>query len=128
MSGLLQGMKDNVGKILTFITGLAKEVLKTIMNALGAASPSTKFAEIGKFMMEGLAIGIAKNVDLPQIALDAAATRMMSAESGVARIGASGNQVDRSFNPTINANYSQMQSPGSIMSDLALVAMVEGAV
>lgn len=126
MDGLLRGLKENTGKILLFITKLAKKVLDAIMKALGVASPSTEFAKIGKFMMEGLAMGIQKSVNLPQIALDAAATRMISAENGIARNVAGGN-IDKSFNPTINANYSQIQSPNSIVTDIALMAMLEAA-
>ncbi len=127
MDGLLRGLKENTGQILLFITSLAKKVLDAIMKALGVSSPSTEFAEIGKFMMEGLAMGIRENVSLPQIALDAAATRMIGAENGIASTVASGGNIDRSFNPTINANYSQSQAPGSIASDMALIAMLQAA-
>ncbi len=127
MKGLLKGLKDNVGKILTFIRNLANQILDEILAAFGISSPSMAFQSIGKNLMDGLARGIQKNADLPQIALDAAATRMMSAENGIASTSTAGGNTDRSFNPTINANYSQIQSPNSIVTDMSLVAMLEAA-
>ncbi len=127
MNGLLQGLKANVNKILKFIRNLANQILAEILAAFKITSPSAVFQDVGKNLMDGLALGIRKNADLPQIALDAAATRMMSAENGIANTAASGSNIDRSFNPTINANYSQIQSPNSIVTDMSLIAMLEAA-
>lgn len=127
MDGVLAGLKANIGKITAFITSLAKKILAKLKAALGIESPSTEFANIGKQLMEGLAVGISKNVSLPQVALDAAATRVMSAGGRIADRGMMSSNVDRSFNPTVNANYINTQSPSSIASDLALMAMLEAA-
>ena len=127
IAGLLAGLKKNAGQILTFITDLALQALDAIKKALGISSKSTVFMNIGRNMMLGLAAGIAQNANLPQIALNSAATRMISAENGIASSGAISNSIDRSFNPTINANYLTPQPTDSIATSLALVAMLEGA-
>lgn len=89
--GFLRGLWDtlvNIGK--NIIEGIAAGILSAasaIWNALknavegawnkikellGISSPSRVYAEIGKQMMAGLAVGITRNTELPQQALNAA--------------------------------------------------------
>lgn len=127
MDGLLEGLKRNVGKILAFIARLAKRVLDTIKSALGATSPSKEFMDVGEDLMLGLAKGIDMSSKLPQIALDSTAARMISAGGQIANAGAGNGNIDRSFNPTVNANFATPESPADISTTLALMAMLEGA-
>ena len=77
--------------------------------------------------MQSLAKGIDMNSKLPQIALDASATRMITAGGQIANAGATNGNIDRSFNPTVNANFATSESPADISTTLALMAMLEGA-
>lgn len=125
MNGLLQGLKDNVNKVLDFIKDLATGILDTILGVFNITSPSKVFWDIGANLMKGLALGIDENADIPQIALDASAARMIAAEqramSGSSM--ASTSNTDRSM--TINANYTKEQAPNTIADDMALFAMLE---
>ncbi len=127
MDGILQGLQDNVKSVINFITDLAEGIIDAILSVFNMSSPSKVFADIGANLMLGLAEGIAQDADLPQIALDAAAAQIMNAGDGIANPNGAGGNTDNSHTTTVNANYSDLQTPNSIVSDLALIAMLEGA-
>lgn len=81
IQGLLQGIKNNIGRILQEIWSLCKSLLKGVQNFFGIASPSKVFANIGKQLDAGLAVGIKANVEEPDIAMDDLSEDVMSAFS-----------------------------------------------
>ncbi|MGN0906253.1 MAG: hypothetical protein ACI4NM_03830, partial [Bullifex sp.] len=71
-SDLVKGLWNGIGNMTDWIIGKVKgfgdNVLSGIKNFFGIASPSKVFAEIGKFLAEGLGMGIEENSD---VAVDA---------------------------------------------------------
>ena len=129
IDGMLEGLKIGSTAIIEFITGLAEGIIQSIKDALKIpSSPSGVFMDIGQEMMQGLAVGIAQNAGLPQVALDAVVGSAISAGAQVTNASAAlAGNTDKSFNPTINAVYNREQAPNTIASDLALIAMLQGA-
>ena len=60
VNGILKGVTENEGLLHKAMSTLANSILNTFNNALGIESPSKKFAEAGKFMDQGLIVGIGK--------------------------------------------------------------------
>ncbi len=123
MDGLLQGLKNNVGQIIDFITRLAERVIGAIKNALGIKSPSTLFAEIGENIVKGLTKGITDKAFEPEVAIENVSNQIVNAGSELLPFGGGGNTaIDRSFNVGDITSTTQPQSANTIASDLALIA------
>ena len=58
IAGLLNGLWGGISKVGEVIYDLATEIISTMCEVLGIHSPSTKFYEIGKNIMEGLLNGL----------------------------------------------------------------------
>lgn len=61
MMGLAQGIADSVGRVIGRAIEAAKGVVSAVQNFFGIRSPSRVFMEIGAYIDEGLAEGIADN-------------------------------------------------------------------
>jgi hypothetical protein len=57
INGGINAVKETAGKVASSVSGFFK-------NILGIHSPSKVFAEFGRFIDEGLAVGISRNADL----------------------------------------------------------------
>ncbi|TFL16441.1 hypothetical protein [Jannaschia formosa] len=57
--GLDAGIRDEGGTIASTVNNLGLDAIRTIRDALGIRSPSREFMEIGGYLTEGLAVGIA---------------------------------------------------------------------
>nr|DAE00795.1 MAG TPA: tail tape measure protein [Siphoviridae sp. ctEqU3] len=58
LQGLWDGIASMIGSIIDKIKGFASSVVGTLKDVLGIHSPSTVFASIGEYMMQGLALGM----------------------------------------------------------------------
>lgn len=58
VAGLWQGIQERVGALRDNLTGAVSELVSAVKARLGIQSPSRVFAEIGRFLTEGLALGI----------------------------------------------------------------------
>jgi phage-related protein len=63
IDGLVQGIKDFAMKPVDAVVNAGKKVVDGFKKFFGIKSPSKLFASFGKFMMEGLGIGIKENSD-----------------------------------------------------------------
>lgn len=81
IDGLIQGLRDGLGKALKAVKDTAGNILDAAKNALGIHSPSRKFAEIGKYIDMGLERGIRKYANLPANATENLANSVMSGVS-----------------------------------------------
>lgn len=57
IQGLINGITSMIGTAISTVTGAVSNIVGAVTGALGIHSPSTVFAEIGEFMMAGLAVG-----------------------------------------------------------------------
>jgi len=69
MQGLASGIVNGAGAVVSAITNAAKGAINAAKAALGIASPSKAFAEIGMFTGEGFTTGVEAENDNAQAAL-----------------------------------------------------------
>ena len=65
VQGIMSGILDTTTWIKNLVTGWVDDFLAYMKALLGIASPSKVFAEIGRDLNRGLAVGIKATVDLP---------------------------------------------------------------
>ena len=70
LQGLIDGITSMASNLWNTVTEIASGVADGFKNFFGIASPSKLFKEYGKFLDEGLAIGIKDNVDLVDNEID----------------------------------------------------------
>ena len=71
IEGLWKGIKEKFDSVIARDKALAAKRPETIKKVLGIASPSKVFEEVGKWIPEGLALGIESNLRPVQSAADA---------------------------------------------------------
>lgn len=115
IEGLWGGIKSKFNSVVDRVKALASSLPKAVKKVLGISSPSRVFMEVGKWIPEGLALGIERNMGVVQSATDAMADATSfvpdSADFGVSGFGmGSGVQitnyitVDGADNPEDFAN------------------------
>lgn len=62
LMGLINGVKSMISYFKNVLVNLANDAIKAVKGIFGIHSPSRVFAEIGRYNMEGLALGIENNI------------------------------------------------------------------
>lgn len=62
LNGLAQGIGNAVGSVIARVKGYVSNIINSVKNFFGIASPSKVFAEMGEMNMLGLAKGIEDNI------------------------------------------------------------------
>lgn len=65
ISGLVNGITSNAARVASAITGAVGGAIEAAKNMLGIHSPSRVFRDMFGYVMEGAALGIDDNADLP---------------------------------------------------------------
>ena len=65
ISGLVSGITSNAARVASAITGAVGGAIEAAKNMLGIHSPSRVFRDMFGYVMEGAALGIDDNADLP---------------------------------------------------------------
>jgi len=90
---LIQGLVGGIGKgIAEFILNIPYmfgQMIDGVMDFFGIHSPSTVFAGIGGYMMDGLALGIEKNATEPQKAMASAMGELANVTTSAAELNVS---------------------------------------
>lgn len=71
IEGLWKGIKEKFDSVIERVKALAAKLPEAVKKVLGISSPSKVFAEVGKWIPEGLALGIESNLGSVQTAADA---------------------------------------------------------
>lgn len=92
IEGLWGGIEGKWNGMVGKLKSMAANLPKAVKAVLGISSPSKVFAEVGKWIPEGLALGIEKNIGSVQDAMDtmSGATSFTPAENSFKSNGASG--------------------------------------
>lgn len=64
IEGMLRALIAGAGKIASKAADIARSALNAAKKALGIASPSKEFAKVGKFSVEGMALGLEANAKI----------------------------------------------------------------
>jgi phage-related protein len=81
VKGLWNGITGMTSWIKKKIKSFASDLLDSMSDALGIESPSTEFRDkIGRYISEGIGVGITENADAPMSALDKLGDSMLSGD------------------------------------------------
>lgn len=89
IEGLWNGIKAKFDSVIARVKALAAKLPAAVKKVLGISSPSKVFMELGKWIPEGLALGIEKNMGVVNDASDAMADATMFSAEG-ANLGIEG--------------------------------------
>lgn len=89
IEGLWNGIKAKFDSVISRVKALAAKLPSAVKKVLGISSPSKVFMELGKWIPEGLALGIEKNMGVVNDASDAMADATMFSAEG-ANLGIEG--------------------------------------
>jgi len=112
LDGVKLGINADLGQIIDVMSAAMQAVLESAENTLGIASPSKKFAEIGRNIMQGLSHGIAGGAMQPIADVAMVGNRMAQA---------AGTTVNNVYN--LNANYAY-QDERTLTQDVRLLSML----
>lgn len=116
VQGIWNGIKNNVTWITNKVKSFAKSILTGIKNALGIKSPSRVFRdEVGKYISEGIGVGITDNADSPIDALTELGDEMASQE-----LALNGATIDRQITNTFTNDVT------TNTADTALLRKLDG--
>lgn len=127
MRGFLRGMKRMKKAIVDWIMGLLRSIVGRIKDFFGFDSPSRLMAGYGRDVMAGFIKGMEgmRPALESQLRMTLAPVMQVAApQSATSPVMVQGGST---FNYNLSANYSQMQSPASIMDDLQALEMLVGA-
>ena len=77
IGGIVQGITGAAGSVVDAVTGAVGGAIEAAKKFLGIASPSKVFREIGRFSMQGMALGVDDDADLVTGSTDAAMRGMI---------------------------------------------------
>lgn len=126
IAGLVQGVKDWAANAVDAVKDVGTKVIDGFKNLFGIHSPSTVFADFGKNMMEGLAIGISGNSGLVSTALKNAG---LTPEGGNLDVSVSGTSAGGGIMGQIGGGMGEfIASLSSIQSLLDPISTILGGV
>jgi hypothetical protein len=96
ISGLINGIKDKAGDLINAIKNFVTDKIpKFVKKALGIASPSTVFYDIGQWVAKGLADGIADGKDTLTAAIKAG--MLFPLDAAIANLNAQKDKLQQAF-------------------------------
>lgn len=119
VSGVWQGIQNAIGWFTSSVSSFFSGIVDSVKSTLGIASPSKVFAQIGRFMAEGLGVGWDKEIGNVQKDIE---NSLDFGEGYIATYGVGGNfdntnaLLSRNINITQNI-YSQKKSAAQIMQE-----------
>lgn len=115
ISGLWNGIKAKFDGVISRVKALASKLPEAVKKVLGIASPSKVFMEVGKWIPEGLALGIEKNMGAVRGAMD-----IMSDATSFTPLGSNiGGTINNGGDITINLNYNASDDANDMLRDLS---------
>ena len=104
IDGLLDGLKERFSAVLDKIRQFGASIAETLQAAMGIHSPSRLFAEYGRYLTEGLAIGIHRGQQAPILQIRSLASQIGKAASGIQIGSPSGAGILTDRRPLIFSN------------------------
>lgn len=101
IEGLWNGIKSKFNSVIDRVKSMAAKLPAAVKKVLGISSPSKVFMEVGKWIPEGLALGIEKNLGSVQDAVDAMSDATAFADPGTFEGSAAGSSsIEINIYPT----------------------------
>lgn len=107
VNGLYNGIASAAAKVYAYVARIAANISATFRNALGIRSPSRVFAEYGRNLSEGLAIGITESTGLVDSALGNLidSSRLSNINTPVSELAAQGGAAASSVAPAPSTTF-----------------------
>lgn len=83
ISGLWRGLASKVSWIIDKVSGLASKIVNKVKSIFGEKSPSKVFAQIGRYLVEGLGNGIEDTTDYAVVKAQRMSTTVIDSMSGL---------------------------------------------
>lgn len=83
VQGLVKGVTGAAGKLVDAVKGAVGDAIQGAKNLLGIKSPSRVFRKIGRYVMQGAALGVDDDADLLLRSTDDAMRGMVSTAQGI---------------------------------------------
>ena len=127
--GIVDGLTKDKNKLIKAMNSLAVVMVKSLKKALGIKSPSTLFAEIGTWSMEGMAQGFKNGSKIVTDAVDNAATDALSAMKNSMRDISSAVTDELNPNPVITPilDLTQVRAQAGELGTLTTVTPITAA-
>lgn len=102
IGGMIKGIGQKAGELAQKAASAAKSALDAAKSALGIQSPSREFMKVGKYSIQGLAIGLEKNSRIAENSAESVSQKVLDTTSSIlAKVSdAMSNDIDAS--PTIS--------------------------
>lgn len=119
VEGVWQGIQNAIGWFTSSVSSFFSGIVDSVKSTLGIASPSKVFAQIGRFMAEGLGVGWDKEIGNVQKDIE---NSLDFGEGYIATYGVGGNfdntnaSLSRNINITQNI-YAQKKSAAQLMQE-----------
>lgn len=105
MAGLARGIGNAVGSVVSAAVSVAGKVVKSVKGALGIHSPSRVMRdEVGKFIPQGVAVGIEADTDTAVKAMDKMNKKIMMPQITAEAALGIGGRMSTSPNSVMNSN------------------------
>lgn len=127
VQGIIDGMLNKAGELIDAITSLVEDAIAAAKDSLQIDSPSRVMMEIADQTVAGFTKGIEDAAQYPVTAMESIMGDLAGASAApipAASIGGRVTNVTHNWQPTVNANYAQTQSPAKIMDDMVFLGMM----
>ena len=104
IDGIWSGLQSGWTWLTSKVRSLASSLLAVAKSALGIASPSKKFKEVGKFTTEGMALGIEEEQPVAEKAAREMAVSVLRSASMTADVGIDTAGVDAALSSLVGAS------------------------
>lgn len=128
ISGMVQGVLSGAASLIDAVVGAAVSAYEAALAALGIASPSKLFMEVGELTMEGMAIGIRRAAGLAAEAMGSAMSQVAMPAVALPSVAAGASAPTQVYNSTRNYNLSIQTSAASepIIQDFNMLESLGG--
>lgn len=111
VQGIIRGITGSASSLFSSLKNLATNALTSAKNALGIESPSKEFRdEVGRYIAEGIAVGITENTSLATDAADKMAQDVLTSAKNGMKKGQTEDDMYKAFVKGAKAKYEEQKT------------------
>lgn len=128
VNGMVKGIGNGIKSVVSAAKGMAQSALSAAKSALGIASPSKRFREIGEFTTQGFVEGLTKDsdkiddavikmTDKLQSAFDSSTSEIEKAEESLKRLTEARDEDNRKIDEQVDKQYAAREKDNRAIAD-----------